>query len=410
MYLTSEEEKALDGEFGTAVQTAMKILVTIGDIFEADRLIPVSSVHMPGSSVVVSGRAGAKFVGRMADEGGLFRVLTTLNPAATDLEMWREMGVPEEVYREQLELTEAYRKMGAVDVHTCIPYLAGNTPAYGSDVAWGESSAVVYANSVLGARTNREGGPSALASAIAGKTPRYGMHLEENRVPTVRVKVEAEVGGVEAYGSLGYYVGKVAEDGVPFIEGLPRGVWIDELKMLSAALATSGAVPMFHAPGITPEASLKGVREAVEGLEVVEVGRGELGEVREKLCTADAGDVSAVCVGCPHASVSEVLSVLRTLGDRKTNLTFWMFTSMHIKHILERMGILTRLSSLGIQILCDTCPILAPMKDISKSLGVDAVATNSAKLAHYLNSKYSVKTFYGSLERCVEVAVSGGRR
>ena len=148
----------------------------------------------------------------------------------------------------------------------------------------------------------------------------------------------------------------------------------------------------------------------MEGLEVVEVGRGELGEVREKLCTADMGDVSAVCVGCPHASVSEVLSILRTLGNRKTNLTFWVFTSMHVKHVLERMGVLTRLSSLGVQTLCDTCPILAPMEDVSEGLGVDAVATNSAKLAHYLNSKYGIKTFYGSLERCVEAAVSGGRR
>jgi predicted aconitase len=181
MILTEQEQRMLDGKEGYPVQKAMQILVQLGEIYDAERMIPVSRVHMPGSSVVVAGEAGTKLVEKMAANGGYFKVTTTLNTGAVDFGQWKELGYPEETYKQQLRLTRAYEKLGGIACHTCTPYFIGQVPRLGEHIAWGESSAIAFINSVLGARTNREGGPSALAAALTGLVPEYGYHSCQGR-------------------------------------------------------------------------------------------------------------------------------------------------------------------------------------------------------------------------------------
>ena len=254
MNLTDLQKQMLNGELGEPVRQSMELIVELGKFWDAPALIPVQSVHMPGASAKTARRAGRKHIKLMADEGGKFVTTTTLNPAAADL-TGIDMGVGEETMRQQLEITDSYKRMGAVVCHTCTPYLVGNTPKVGEHVAWGESSAVVYANSVLGARTNREGGPSALATALTGFTACYGMHFKENRLATIQAKVEYPLNDVSDFGCAAYYLAKNFPDAVPVFTGLPEYTPTYALKEIAAALAAAGSVSLFHAVGLHPRGS-----------------------------------------------------------------------------------------------------------------------------------------------------------
>ena len=203
MHLTKEEERMLSGEEGYAVRKSMEILITLGDIYGAEGLITVGSVQVAGVSYHNLGDAGLEFLNELAKDGRV-KVLTTLNPAGMDLENWRRLGISEEFAKKQNLVIAAFEKMGILVSCTCAPYLIGNLPRYGEHIAWSESSAVTFANSIIGAKTNREGGPSALAAAFVGKTPCYGLHLNENRTPDLRVHVNASLAKFSDWGALGY--------------------------------------------------------------------------------------------------------------------------------------------------------------------------------------------------------------
>ncbi|NIU39648.1 DUF521 domain-containing protein, partial [Candidatus Bathyarchaeota archaeon] len=250
MHLTKDEEQMLDGEQGYAIQKSMEILVALGRIYRAEKLIRVGSVQVAGVSYHNLGDAGLEFLNKLAKDGKV-KVLTTLNPAGMDLEDWRKLGISEEFAEKQNLVIEAFRKMGIVISCTCTPYLIGNLPTYGEHIAWSESSAVTFANSIIGARTNREGGPSALAAAFVGKTPYYGLHLEENRVPDTHVDVKAKLKTLSDYGALGYSIGKKVQNKIPYITGI-EDADLDKLKTFCASVVTYGAKPLFYMKGITP--------------------------------------------------------------------------------------------------------------------------------------------------------------
>ncbi len=224
MKLTSEEQAILDGAQGRAAQKAMEILAALGKIYGAKQLIPVTSVQISGVSYANLGEAGLHWLAEMADGYGRAQVLTTLNPAGMDIENWQALGISPEFAENQLRVLDAFARMGVVTTASCTPYLIGNTPHFGEHIAWAKSSAVCYANSVLGARTNREGGPSALAAALTGRTPAYGYHLDENRQPTVTLSVGAPMDENSDFGALGKVIGEILEsrDGgrVPLIMGV----------------------------------------------------------------------------------------------------------------------------------------------------------------------------------------------
>ena len=237
----------------------MEILVALGNIYGADSLIPVSSVQISGVSYDNLGNAGLEFLAEMAAGGGKTLVLTTLNPAGMDIEAWQSLGISPDFAENQQKVISAFARMGVITTCTCTPYLVGSLPHFGEHIAWAESSAVCFANSVLGACTNREGGPSALAAALAGRTPNYGYHLAENRCPKITVTVETGLAGTHEFGALGMVIGKALEKSglkpVPFIRGIPSAS-LEELKSFCASLATYGGAALFHMEGITPETSL----------------------------------------------------------------------------------------------------------------------------------------------------------
>ena len=410
MHLTEEETKMLSGDKGPAVQKAMQILVALGEGFGAERLVPVNNVHMAGSSVLVAEEAGTRFVEDIRKQGGTFVTQVTTNPTAVDPTQWKEIGIPESDSVLQVRLTAAYAGMGANTCNTCIPYLAGNMPRFGEHMAWGESSAVVFANSVCGARTNREGGPSGLASALTGRTPEYGFHLKENRYGNFLIKVEATLRDMTDYGTLGYFAGKIAGQDTPVFTGMPATPTLEDLKALSAALAASGAVSMFHAVGVTPEAPT--VEEAFGGREpakVIVFGEAEKQQAENTLNKEPSEYVDWILVGCPNASVQEMREVAEALEGKKVHkdVALWVTTSGSMYAMAERMGYIDTIKNAGGVVVRETCPFLARSRVIAPNKGYKTLTTNSAKMAFYAPGQFGLPAHYGNLERVMQAAING---
>lgn len=410
MYLTDEEQQMLDGAKGPAVQKAMQILVALGESFGAKRLIETSNVHMAGSSVLVAEEAGTRWVEDLRSQGGNFITRVTTNPTAVDPTQWEEIGIPESDSKLQIRLTDAYAGMGANTCNTCIPYLVGNSPRFGEHMAWGESSAVVYANSVCGARTNREGGPSGMASALTGRTPEYGFHLKENRYGKFLIKVETPLRDMTDYGTLGCFAGKIAGQDTPVFTGIPSNPTLEELKALSAALASSGAVSMFHAVGVTPEAPT--LEEAFGGNEpekVLVFDDAEKAKIEAFLNKEPSDHVDWILIGCPNASAQEIREVAEALQGKKIHdgVTLWVTTAGSMYAMAERMGYIKTIEDAGGVVVRETCPFLARSRVIAPKKGYKTLTTNSAKMAFYAPGQFGLPTHYGNLPRVMQAAING---
>jgi hypothetical protein len=391
MYLTKEQERMLAGEQGEVLERMFRLLVRLGDIYGADRMIPVGSVQVAGVSYKSIGDPGLEFLRDIAEKGVKVRVPTTLNPPGMDLIDWRELGFPKDFAEKQLQIMDAFGKMGIMMTATCTPYLVGNLPRFGEHIAWSESSAVSFANSVIGARTNREGGPSALAAALCGVTPNYGLHLDENRKPTVVVKVRAELKNSSDFGALGYHVGKLVKKGKPYYKGIGHAD-VDRLKALGAAMAASGAVAIYHVEGLTPEAG----SIDTAGLEVIEVGEEELKKAYETLNTGEIPDI--VIFGCPHASLKEIAALARTLEGKHLKKPLWICTSRVTKEAATRMGFTDLIEKAGGKVVADTCAVVSPIE----RMGFKTTGVNSGKAANYLPSFCKQLVVFKTLEDLVE--------
>jgi predicted aconitase len=400
--LTAEEQAMLAGEMGDGVRKAIEIVTALGRIYAAERLVPVTSVQVAGVSYKNLGEAGLQFLDEWADQGARVQVPTTLNPAGMDLTRWQELGFDPEFARRQQAVVDAFARMGIVPTCTCTPYLVGNRPGPGDHVAWAESSAVSYANSVLGARTNREGGPSALAAAIAGRTAAFGLHLELNRRASLSVEVRCPVHSTADFGALGYLVGKEARNRVPFFRGLPVDD-PDQLKALGAAMAASGAVALYHVQDVTPEARAGADVLAADAVKLIiedlSPGYSALSQAtRQRVSTLDL-----VWIGCPHASLPELERVVRLLAGRPVRAALWITVAEEIRQEAARRGLVAAVESVGGKVVADTCVVVAPMRE----LGFRTMATPSGKGAYYGPSHAGLDVFYGSLARCIEAAVEG---
>ncbi|MBS3815003.1 MAG: aconitase X catalytic domain-containing protein [Hadesarchaea archaeon] len=386
MRLTKEQEKMLSGEEGPAISKAMEILTALGDIYDAEKLIPIQSAHVSGISLRTSGEAGLKFVEDLANKGAKTRVKTTINPAGIDLEDWRELGAPEDMAKKQERMIKAYEKMGAEPTCSCIPYLIGNEPTFGKHLAWAESSAVVFANSVLGAKTNREGAPSALASALTGLTPKYGYHLKENRSGTIEIKPDLDLlKGEETfpYSVLGYWIGEKFPNSVPVIKNIHPN--LNQLKSMGAAMATSGAIALFHIPEVTPEA--KNDPSVCETSESAEFNSSDFNEVVEKLDQVSDPDI--IFLGCPHFSMEE----LREIPSNTKNET-WICLPRKIKETID----IKKIESEKVKLICDTCMVVAPLRE----MGYSSIGVNSAKAAHYAPMLADVKVHFAPMEELIK--------
>ncbi|MDH5268162.1 MAG: aconitase X catalytic domain-containing protein [Candidatus Bathyarchaeota archaeon] len=395
MYLTKEEERMLDGEEGYAVKKSMEILVALGNIYGAEKLIRVGSVQVAGVSYHNLGDAGLEFLNTLAKDGKV-KVLTTLNPAGMDLEDWKKLGISEKFAKKQNLVIDAFRKMGIIISCTCTPYLIGNLPRYGEHIAWSESSAVTFANSVIGAKTNREGGPSALAAAFVGKTPCYGLHLEENRVPDTHVDVRVKMKKFSDWGALGFSIGKRAENKIPYITGI-KDVGLDELKTFCASVVTYGSKPLFYMKEITP-----GSEKHQLPREKITIEDKDIKEAYESI-NDDVDIVNFVCIGCPHSSIKEIARIAKLLENKSIspNTEFWVATSRQMKQLADKRGYTEIIERAGGKFACDTCMAVAPLKGRFAS-----VATTSAKGCYYSRHN-NMKTKLGSFEECIEAAVRG---
>lgn len=396
MHLTLEENEILAGSQGRATQKAMQILVALGNIYGARRMIPVTSVQIAGVSYDNLGEAGLQFLSEMADGGGKVRVLTTLNPAGMDIENWRNLGIPPDFAERQQRVLEAFSRMGVTTTCTCTPYLTGNLPIFAEQLAWSESSAVCYANSVIGARTNREGGPSALASALTGCTPEYGYHLPEKRVPTLTVQVTARLAENSDFGALGKVIGEhiAASKAVPYILGV-QSATLENLKSFCASLATYGGAALFHMQGITPEAAL--YTPPGERITITQV---ELETAMHSLNDAAETQVDFVSLGCPHLTIHEIERISHLLAGAQVKKEFWITTARTTKQIADRMGYTRIIEAAGAKFAADTCCVVTPIQGRFTTM-----ATDSAKACYYASAKNKFKTVFLPFDEVVKLAL-----
>jgi hypothetical protein len=398
--LTPEEQAMLAGEAGAGVQKAIEIVVALGQIYGAADLVPVASVQVSGVSYKNLGEAGLEFLQEWVAQGAQARVPATLNPAGMDRLAWREMGFSEEFARRQEAVIAAYEALGITPTCTCTPYLVGHVPRLGQHLAWAESSAVSYANSVLGARTNREGGPSALAAAITGRTARYGLHLDGNRQATTIVEVHCPITSEADLGALGYRVGRQVKNGVPYFRFADWRLDIQDLKVLGAAMAASGAVALYHVEQVTAEAiagtALEPGREA-QRLVIDDLAPGYAA------LNGPAERVDLVSLGCPHASLAEMEAMAAALQDRRVTAKLWITTARATRQAADKAGLVARIEAAGGRVVADTCLVVAPVAE----LGFRTMATNSAKMALYAPSHSGLSVRFGTMEQCLEAAVTG---
>ena len=412
VFLSKKDEQMLEGQYGDAARLAMSILVRMAEVYEAPELMDVSQAHIDGCALMCS--SGLEFAENLAALNARVSVPTTLNMIPLDLQNWERLGIPEEFANKAVRIARAYTDMGCIPTWTCAPYQGYLTPRFGQQIAWGESNAIVYANSVLGARTNRYGDYMDICAAISGRVPKSGLHLKENRKGQSLfrlVDIQPQLMRDDTlYVALGHFIGGLFQEGIPVIEGLPTSATNDQLKALGAAAASSGAVALFHAIGVTPEANT--LKEAFQGevpKSVISICFSDLRRAWLDLSTAEEGvELNVVVLGCPHFSYGEFQRLARVIEEEQGRLSHpgvrvLVLTSQTSYSLLQRGGLMDTLLGFGVEIILDTCVFHSPI--ISPNAKV--IMTNSGKCAYYAPGELSVQVAFGSMRDCIRSAIEG---
>jgi predicted aconitase len=386
MYLDAADEAILAGEQGETRRKMLELLVALGKVFGAERLVPIRSAQVSGASYKTIGEYGLQWLNTLDAKAV---VPAILNPIGMPRGRWQEMGVDPDFAKKQQAVVAAYDRLGISLECTCTPYYLRET-SYGDHLAWSESSAVSYANSVIGARTNREGGPGALAAALIGKTPCYGFHLDEKRRPQVIVRVQADTREwtTAHYGALGYHAGKLVGNRIPFFSGL-EAAHPDQLKGLGAAMAATGAVALYHVEGVTPEAVK--VPFDFTGLEVITVESDEIERLFKEV------DIDAVAIGCPHCSPEELAHIATLLHGRVVTKPLYVFSSQGV--IEANRKAVDSIEKSGARVFADTCMVVSPVMEQYAGIMV-----NSGKALAYVPDMCHAVSRIGTTEECVRVA------
>ncbi len=398
----------LAGEQGPAARLAMSIIVRMAEIFGAACLMDISAAHI--DSTLYMGEATLEFAERLASLGARVAVPTSLNVSGVDEHGWQEWAVPPEWATKAQRQMAAYASMGAAPTWTCAPYQTAMRPAFGQQIAWGESNAIAFANSVLGARTERYPDLLDICAAITARVPAIGLHLTENRAGDLLFQLhqipldlqEAD----EFYPVLGHLIGGIAQTRIPVIAGLEVTPQEDQLKALSAAMASSGAVALFHIVGVTPEAPTLDAAfqgRAPQKTEAVTMER--LRAARRALSTADGEQLDMVVLGSPHFSLAEFAKLAPLLAgqQRHERVRFLVTSSRAMAALAERAGHLQALRDFGGTVTLDTCILTTPMLPPE----IETLMTNSAKYAYYSPGLLNTRVLFGSLADCVRSAVAG---
>lgn len=406
--LAERDRRLLAGVEGEAGRTAMRLIVEVGEAMGAESLVDISSAHIVGC--FYTGRVGLDFAERLVSLGARVAVPTTLNTGTVDLAHPElNLGDAEATARGR-RLMELYASMGCAVTWTCAPYQLRRRPSLGEHVAWGESNAVVFANSVLGARTNRYGDFLDIAAALTGRVPDTGMHRTECRrgqiLFTLRNLPARLLAEDVLYSVLGALIGGETGEQIPVIDGLPRTATEDQLKALGAAAASTGGVALFHAVGITPEAAtLAAAFQGWEPERTIEVTPARLARARDALTTSSRREIDAVCLGTPHFSVGEFARLTPLLEDARVHprVAFYVSTSRHVLAEVEARGWAPTYERAGVTLVVDTCTYFPGILEAARRV----VMTNSGKWAYYAPGNLGVEVVFGSLEECVRSAVAG---
>lgn len=406
--LSSIDQEMLRGDHGPATKMAMTILTRMAKVAGAEELLDISGAHI--DSTVYIGEAGLEFAERLAGLGAKVRVPTTLNVSGVDEHHWREWSVPSDWARQAQRQMVAYQSMGTIPTWTCAPYQVDNKPTFGQQIAWGESNAIAFANSVIGARTERYPDLFDVCCAITGRAPAIGLHLTENRAGQLLFRLVDVPASLQQsddfYPVLGTLIGKLTLDKIPVIDGFSVVPDEDQLKAFGAGAASSGGVAMFHMVGITPEApTLEAAFQGKKLLRMIEVDMTMLRKARRELTDADNDALHLVVLGSPHFSLAEFKRLAPMVkGKRKhPDVKFLVTSSRAMTLLAKQAGFLDSLEQFGAQITVDTCILTSPMLPTE----IQNLMTNSAKFAYYSPGLLNKKIAFGSLEDCVNSAVSG---
>ena len=419
MKLARDEKEMLDGKQGRAIQRAMEILVQYGEALGAERFVDTDNVHLligfyPYPEVVTA-RDADKLISEFlldTDERIVIsdhvKAFNTTHVWAADLDQWESMGAPESLH-ELMEIIRQYCiKTGISITATCAPYQVGNIPIKGEHCAWTESSAVPFCNAVLGARTNTETAHSAFPVALTGKVPLSGFHIDENRLGTHLINATFDPDSVFEWSLLGYFAGQIAQLDVPVYSlSVPRIPNLSMLQGLNAAGASSGGIQMYHIVGVTPEApTMEAALGGRKPVEVANYDKEQRRKVYESLNSGKDENVDMITLGCPHYSLEQLRQVARLLEGRKVheNVNLWIWTAHQLKDLADRNGYTDIITKAGGLLLTDACPLLT--KGIFPK-GTKTVATDSAKQAHYTPGVAGYGTWFGTIEECIDCAITG---
>lgn len=390
MYLTQKEERALSGEYGEALEIAYRVLLAIGRLTDAERLVPIKWAHVSGVGYLTIGDYGLEFLQRISKvKGAKFKAFTTVNPCGMDVENWDRLGISPDYAEKQLKIIEAYEKLGIANSFTCVPFQSYKVPPRGTHVSWAESSAVIYANSILGLKTNRESAVSALASALTGKTAYSDLHIDKNRRPSIAVRVslaseKRRLKGSLDYGILGYFAGKYGGNHVIELQGVGRLGGIEESKALCAALGTAGSTGMFTIG-------------RSKGLETIEFTEKEYDETLSGLSDSETGEL--VVFGCPQMTIEELYSLSKRLAGRHFKRKCIVFCSSRVYELAKTRGYAEVIEGAGATFVRDACADFTPL---ISTLKVGSVVTDTAKGAHYMKSVHGVKIALKDTQMVIE--------
>lgn len=417
MRLTDAERALLDGSGGVARARAMQLLVDYGRILGAERLVETTNVAgVPGQATPFlrahfepEGGQAAIFSRFDLDSDVVFDVpmagvRTACLQSGVDPLGWRELGKPEAAFIASRDAEDYAREHGVEMLRTCTPYLAGNVPGFGEHCAWMESSAVIYANSVLGARTNTEGRHSTSAAMLVGRISYWGLHVPENRFAGMHLRVDVPVESVFDWGMLGYFVGDVVGEGIPVLDGAMGVPDVVRLKHFGAAAASSGGVELYHLVGMTPEAPSLAAALGPNRAETVVYDAAARRRVWARLnANGQSEDVDFVMLGCPHAAIEQMREVAGLLDGRRVVVPLWVFTSRAVRHEAAAEGLLEVIRAAGGVVLTDTCSAIGN----AVPPGTRVVALDSAKQAHYLPAMMGIEAWFGTTAECIDAAVTG---
>jgi predicted aconitase len=412
MELSKKQEDMLGGKQGRGAQKAMEILLAYGECYNAKRMIPVTSVHMAGNFPVLLDE-GIEWLEDLARDGTRVLVYTTKNPEMFDFEQAEELKIPHIYQVRQKRIDAALRSLGVTLTYSCHHYLVGNVPRFGDHIAWASSGSQVFANSVIGARSNRDGDHVALAAAIAGVIPEWGLHLNENRKGELLIDVgtlSLDQYDPSSYKALGWYLGKIVGTNIPVFINLPPNMNIEEVKGLLYTLTVTGATGLVHLVGITPEAYT--LEAAFAGkppaFPEITVSQDQVDKAYMEISSSSDENVDLVIFGCPQCSIQEVQEIANMLEGKRVHpeTQLWICTSAWVKTLCKRMGLLDKLVSSGARVVADVGAADGPHLYLREQ-GVRVIAMNSARGSYYAHNLFGMDTWFGSTRQCVQTAISG---